>query len=99
MLPVLRVGGMQLFRMESSDKVEKARPRVSQVSFMLISIYVILTAICAVALVFDGMGMFEAVCHAMSTVATAGFSTHDASIGHYQSASIEWILILFMTLE
>ncbi len=98
MLPVLRVGGMQLFRMESSDKVEKARPRVSQVSLMLISIYIILTAICAIALALAGMGMFEAVCHAMATVATAGFSTHDASIGHYQSAAIEWILILFMTL-
>lgn len=97
-LPVLRVGGMQLFRMESSDKLEKARPRVSQVSFMLISIFVTLTAICAVALVIAGMSMFEAVCHAMAAVATAGFSTHDSSIGHYQSAVIEWILILFMTL-
>ena len=95
-LPVLRVGGMQLFRMESSDKSEKVRPRVSQVSFILITIFVTLTAICAIALAIAGMGMFEAVCHAMTTVATAGFSTHDSSIGYYDSAAIEWIITGFM---
>jgi trk system potassium uptake protein TrkH len=89
---------MQLFRMESSDKMEKVRPRVSQVAFMLITIFVTLTAICAIALIIAGMGMFEAVCHAMATIATAGFSTEDASIGHYRSAAIEWIVTLFMVI-
>src|SRR5690606_1881970 len=97
-LPVLRVGGMQLFRMESSDKTEKARPRVSQVAAMLISIFVTLTAICALALMAAGMSMFDAVCHAMATVATGGFSTHDASIGYFDSAVVEWIIIVFMML-
>lgn len=95
-LPVLRVGGMQLFRTESSDKSEKIRPRVSQVSGVLISIYVTLTMLCAVALVLAGMPAFEAVCHAMATLATGGFSTHDLSIGFYRSPAIEWILTGFM---
>jgi trk system potassium uptake protein len=95
-LPMLRVGGMQLFRMESSEKSEKIRPRVAQVSGLLISIYVTLTALCAVALVIAGMGPFDAVCHAMSTIATGGFSTRDASIGYYDNDAIEWIVIVFM---
>ncbi|MFZ5790597.1 MAG: TrkH family potassium uptake protein [Pseudomonadota bacterium] len=95
-LPVLRVGGMQLFRMESSDKSEKIRPRVSQVSGVLISVYVTLTTICAVALVLAGMPAFDAVAHAMATLATGGFSTHDASIAYYQNPAIEWIITFFM---
>jgi trk system potassium uptake protein TrkH len=97
-LPVLRVGGMQLFRMESSDKSEKVRPRVSQVTWILISVYVTLTAICAIALLFAGMSPFDAVCHAMTTLATGGFSTQDASVGFYRSSAIEWIITLFMAL-
>jgi trk system potassium uptake protein TrkH len=95
-LPVLRVGGMQLFRTESSDKSEKIRPRVSQVSGVLISIYVTLTMLCAVALVLAGMPAFDAVCHAMSTLATGGFSTKDLSIGFYRSPAIEWVIAFFM---
>jgi trk system potassium uptake protein TrkH len=95
-LPVLRVGGMQLFRMESSDRSEKIRPRVSQVSGVLISVYVTLTTVCAVALVIAGMPAFDAVCHAMATLATGGFSTHDASVGYFHSPAIEWILTFFM---
>jgi trk system potassium uptake protein TrkH len=97
-LPVLRVGGMQLFRMESSDKSEKVRPRVSQVAGVLISVYVTLTALNAVALVIAGMGPFDAVAHAMTALSTGGFSTQDASVGYYQSPAIEWILSLFMFL-
>ncbi|MEX1108919.1 MAG: TrkH family potassium uptake protein [Dongiaceae bacterium] len=97
-LPVLRVGGMQLFRMESSDKSEKIRPRVSQVSGIIISVYVTLTAMCALALTIAGMDPFDAVCHAMATIATGGFSTRDASIAAYDSAAIEWIVTLFMLL-
>ncbi len=98
LLPVLRVGGMQLFRMESSDRSEKARPRVSQVSGLIISVYVTLTAVCALALVLAGMGTFDAVCHAMATIATGGFSTEDLSIGFYRSPAIEWIVVVFMAL-
>lgn len=98
LLPMLQVGGMQLFRMESSDKSEKVRPRVSQVSGIIISVYVTLTAICAVALVVAGMSAFDAVCHAMATIATGGFSTEDASIAFYRSPAIEWIVTIFMAL-
>lgn len=95
-LPVLRVGGMQLFRTESSDKSEKIRPRVSQVSGVLISTYVSLTALCAVALVLAGMPAFEAVAHAMSAMATGGFSTRDLSVGFFRDPLIEWIITGFM---
>lgn len=97
-LPLLRVGGMQLFRAESSEKIEKAKPRVSQIAGLLITIYLVLTGTCILALTIAGMPFFEAVCHALTTVSTAGFSTHDASIGHYDSIVIEWIVILFMLL-
>jgi len=95
-LPILRVGGMQLFRMESTEKAEKVRPRVAQVAGLLISVYVSLTTMCAVALLIAGMGAFDAVAHAMSAIATGGFSTHDASVGFYDSPAIEWILTVFM---
>jgi trk/ktr system potassium uptake protein len=97
-LPVLRIGGMQLFRMESSDRSEKIRPRVSQVSGVLISVYVTLTTVCAVALVIAGMPAFDAVCHAMATLATGGFSTHDASVGYFHNPAVEWILTFFMAI-
>lgn len=97
-LPFLRVGGMQLFRMESSDKSEKIRPRMSQVTLVLISVFMVLTAVCAVLLVVAGMPAFDAVCVAISAVATGGFANEDTSIGHYASPAIEWILIPFMML-
>ncbi|MEX2200068.1 MAG: TrkH family potassium uptake protein [Dongiaceae bacterium] len=95
-LPLLRVGGMQLFRAESSDKSEKIRPRVSQVSGIVVSIILVLTAVCALALMLAGMPVFDAVCHAMTTVATAGFSTKAASLGAYPSPLIHWIITVFM---
>ena len=97
-LPALQVGGMQLFRMESSDSSEKAFPRVAQIAAGITSIYVALTAICAMALWGAGMTGFEAVSHSMTTIATGGFSTSDASIGHFDSNTIDWIVILFMIL-
>jgi len=97
-LPVLRVGGMQLFRTESSDKLERIRPRVSQVSALLIAVYFGLTVLCTVALLAAGMDSFDAICHAMATISTGAFSTHDASIGFYGSPAIEGIIALFMIL-
>lgn len=95
-LPVLRVGGMQLFRSESSDKSEKIRPRVSQVSAIVISIIMVLTAACALALVVAGMPLFDAVCHAMTTISTGGYSTKAASLGAFPSPVIHWIITFFM---
>ena len=97
-LPFLRVGGMQLFRMEFSDKSEKAMPRAAQVASSITIIYLSLIAIDATLLWFAGMTGFEAVCHAMTTLATGGFSTSDQSIGHFHSAPIEVITTVFMLL-
>ncbi len=97
-LPMLRVGGMQLFRMESSDKSEKARPRIRQVSGLIIKVYVVLLLLCIVALLIAGMGMFDAICHAMAAISTGGFSTEDASVGYFANPAVEWILTLFMML-
>ena len=97
-LPVLRIGGMQLFRMESSEKSDKVKPRISQIATAICVVYVMLTALCTLALKAAGMTWFEAVCHAFATLSTGGFSTSDASVGHFQSALIDWILIVFMAL-
>jgi len=97
-LPQLSVGGMQLFRMESSDQSEKALPRVAQVAAAIGILYVGLTAVCAALYVIAGMGGFEAVAHAMTTIATGGFSTRDGSLGAFNSAAIEWVAVAFMIL-
>ena len=86
LLPYLRVGGMQLFRAESSDQSDKIRARVSEMTWEIFSIYAVLTVLCAIALTMVGMPLFDSVCHAMSIIATGGFANKDASIGFYQSA-------------
>lgn len=97
-LPILRIGGMQLFKMESSDKTEKIKPRISQVAGGIATAYVSLTVACGLLLWLAGMTPFEAVNHAMSTLSTGGFSTSDSSVGHFRSAAVEWIIIAFMTI-
>lgn len=96
MLPYLGVGGMQLFRTESSDKSDKIRGRASEVTWEIFSVYAVLTVLCAIAYTAAGMPLFHAVCHAMTTLATGGFGTKDASIGAFMSPAIEWIATLFM---
>ncbi len=96
-LPFLRIGGMQLFHSESSDRSEKILPRVSQMASAIFSIYFLLIILCVLCLGLAGMPLFDAVCHSLSVVSTGGFSTHDASIGYYASNSaIQLVLILFM---
>jgi trk system potassium uptake protein TrkH len=95
-LPILKIGGMQLFRAESSDRSDKVMPRSGQISVAIGAIYAALTFTCAFALWAVGMTPLDAFCHAMSAVSTGGFSTKDASVGHYDSAAVEAILILFM---
>ena len=95
-LPMLRVGGMQLFRMESSDRSEKVLPRAAQISAVISVIYLGLTMICGAAYWGAGMRGFGAVARAMTTIATGGFSTSAASVGHFRSASIDYIATLFM---
>lgn len=97
-LPILRIGGMQLFKMESSDKTEKVRPRIRQVAAAIAMTYVSLTVLCGVLLWLAGMTPFEAVNHAMATLSTGGFSTSDASAGHFEQPTIHWILTVFMAI-
>ncbi|MAF96607.1 MAG: potassium transporter TrkH [Rhodospirillaceae bacterium] len=95
-LPILKVGGMQLFRMESSDQSEKALPRTAQIASAIGVIYLLLTVACAGAYWLAGMNGFEAFAHAMTTIATGGFSTSDGSIGYFDSAWIDSIATVFM---
>lgn len=95
-LPMLRVGGMQLFRTESSDQSEKVLPRATQLAGAIGSIYFALTAICATAYFIAGMGGFDAMAHAMTTIATGGFSTTDGSLGRFNDAGVEWVAVVFM---
>ena len=95
-LPMLQVGGMQLFKAEAFDTSEKILPRATQISGSMMLIYAALTALCALAYDAVGMNSLDAVVHAMTTIATGGFSSHDASIGYYQSAAVDWIAVVFM---
>jgi trk system potassium uptake protein TrkH len=93
--PFLKVGGMQLFSAESSER-DKALPRAAQLATSIAFVYTFLTAVCAILYMMFGMNGFDAVNHAMTTIATGGFSTHDASLGHFNNTSIRTIATLFM---
>ncbi|WP_032113070.1 TrkH family potassium uptake protein [Candidatus Paracaedibacter symbiosus] len=95
-LPILRIGGMQLFRSEFSDRSEKILPRVSQISSAILSVYLLFSVLCFLSLKLAGMDYFDAVCHTMATVSTGGLSTHNASLGFYNDFLIETITIIFM---
>lgn len=97
-LPLLQVGGMQLFRMESSDKSEKALPRTAQIAGWTGVIYLGLTLLCALLYWMAGMRRFDAIAHAMTTIATGGYSTHDASMGFFNNGWIDAIAVIFMLL-
>ena len=100
-LPMLGIGGMQLFRAETPGPVKdtKLTPRITETAKALWYIYMGLTVSCALAYWAAGMSKFDAVSHAFSTVAIGGFSTHDASIGYFNSTAIELIAIVFMLLS
>ena len=97
-LPLLKVGGMQLFKIESSDKPEKILPRTTQVAFIIISTYLVLTFCCAFFYKILGMSLFDSIAHAMTTIATGGFSTHNDSIGYFNNSNIEIIATIFIIL-
>ncbi|WP_071672418.1 TrkH family potassium uptake protein [Nioella nitratireducens] len=96
-LPELRVGGMQIFRSEAFDTMGKILPRASEIAKQISVIYVALTLACALSYIALGMGQFEAIVHAMTTLSTGGFSTSDASFGAYQGP-MEYVAALFMIL-
>ena len=95
-LPVLSVGGMQLFRTELSNHSKKLLPRAAPTAAWIAITYATLTLTWAIALWLAGMNPFEAICHAMTTIATGGFSTSDGSIGSFNSSAIDWIIIAGM---
>ncbi len=97
-LPLLNVGGMQLFRMESSDTTEKILPRTREVTIIISVIYLTLTFACGAAYWLVGMNIFDSIAHSMTTIATGGFSTYSSSIGYFQNPKIEIIAIIFIVL-
>ena len=97
-LPLLKVGGMQLFKMESSDSTEKIFPRAIEAAYLIILIYLILTFACSIFYWFFGMGIFDSVAHSMTTIATGGFSTHNESIGYFKNPNIEIVATIFIIL-
>jgi trk system potassium uptake protein TrkH len=99
-LPMLGVGGMQLYRAETPGpmKDSKLTPRITETARALWLIYLGLTGACTAAYYAGGMSAFDAVCHAFATVATGGFSTHDASMAWFQSPLLEALAVLFMFL-
>jgi len=98
-LPLLGIGGMQLFRAEVPGPVaDKVRPRLVETARILWVIYLGLTAAEIVALLLCGMSFFDSVCHSFATLATGGFSTRNQSVGEFDSAAIEWVITAFMLL-
>jgi trk system potassium uptake protein TrkH len=100
-LPLLGVGGMQLFKAETPGPMKdtKLTPRIASTAKALWLIYVGFTAVCILALRLAGMDWFDAVCHGFSALALGGFSTHDASIGYFDSPLIEAVLVFFMVIS
>jgi trk system potassium uptake protein TrkH len=97
-LPSLRVGGMQFFRMEKTDKSESFMPKAAQTAVMITLVYSLLVLACFLAMWSTGLTPFDAICHALSTVSTGGFSTRDASIGYFSNPILEWVVAVFMIL-
>ena len=100
-LPMLGVGGMQLYKAETPGPVkdEKLTPRITQTARALWVVYFLITVACILSLKVAGMNWFDAVCHAFATLALGGFSTYDASVGHFDSPAIEFVLIVFMLIS
>ncbi|HJR71578.1 MAG TPA: TrkH family potassium uptake protein [Gammaproteobacteria bacterium] len=98
LLPMLGIGGMQLYKAETAGplKDERFTPRLARTARGLVVVYLVLTTVCAGSYWLAGMGLFDAVAHSLSTVATAGYSTHDASLAFFDSVPIELVATIFM---
>ncbi len=96
-LPFLGVGGMQLFKAEVPGPTpDKLTLRVTQTAKILWGVYVLISAVETLLLMLGGMNLFESLCHTFGTMATGGFSVKNASIGHYNSAYVDYVIIFFM---
>ena len=100
-MPLLGIGGGQIFKTDVPGAMndQKLTPRIKETAQSLWLIYVILTILCAIFYFLNGMGSFDAISHALSTVSIGGFSTHDESIGYFNSFGIELVCIVFMLLS
>jgi trk system potassium uptake protein TrkH len=98
-LPFLKVGGMQLYKAEVPSPVpDKLKPRVKETAETLWKVYVLLSVLQVIFLMFGGMSLFESLCHTFTTLPTGGFSTRNASIAHYQSTYLDTVFTIFMIL-
>ncbi|MCB2187095.1 MAG: TrkH family potassium uptake protein [Deltaproteobacteria bacterium] len=98
-LPFVGVGGMQLFKAEvPSPTPDRLAPRIADTAAVLWKVYALLTLAETVLLMFGGLDWFDAVCHAFATLATGGFSTKNASVGHWPSPYVQWVITIFMYL-
>ncbi|WP_119839071.1 TrkH family potassium uptake protein [Pseudooceanicola algae] len=96
LLPVLRVGGMQLFQTESSDRSDKVTGTAATFALATLAVYLGLMGLCAVFYAAGGMGVFDAITHAMTTLSTGGYSNYDASFGHFTGSYLQWVATGFM---
>ena len=98
LMPIMNVGGMQLFQISNSDSSEKILPKSKEIALRLIYIYSGLTALCALSYKILGMNIFDSLTHSMTTIATGGFSNYNDSIGFFNSISIEISAMIFIIL-
>ena len=98
LMPIMNVGGMQLFKISSNDSSEKILPKSKEISLRLIYIYSGLTILCAITYAIFGMSIFDSITHAMTTLATGGFSNYNQSIGYFNSIAIETSAMVFIIL-
>ena len=96
LMPIMNVGGMQLFKISSNDKNEKILPKTKEISIRLIYIYLSLTFTCSIIYKLCGMSFFDSFTHAMTTIATGGFSNYNESIGYFNNFYIELTSIIFI---
>ena len=96
LMPIMNVGGMQLFKISSNDTNEKILPKTKEISLRLIIIYLFLTLICSFIYKLCGMNLFDSFTHSMTTIATGGFSNYNESIGHFDNVYIEITSIVFI---
>jgi len=98
LMPIMNVGGMQLFQISNNDSSEKILPKSKEIALRLIYIYISLTFLCAITYKFFGMSFFDSFTHSMTTIATGGFSNYNESIGFFDSISIEISAMVFIVL-
>ena len=98
LMPIMNVGGMQLFKISSNDSSEKLLPKSKEIALRLIYVYLALTIFCTLTYKFFGMSVFDSITHSMTTIATGGFSNYNNSIGHFDSLSIEISSMIFIIL-